>query len=344
MTERKFASAVRAALGHWLESTTPSQREADFLSPATLGASLALVVQQELVTSGHVPDEVRHSLLLKPSIHLEDLFDISSLVPTPTDFGPVPLTESTLVGQAAALAVHSALHMESVSYGTENAGMLFVNLVPLPGQGAFSEKSKKDMRGHTDGVSFPFNGDDDPNDERIAPSPDLVTLVGLRNPLHVPTKVIPVGDVLAQLSQDHIDQLMKPQYAISSQKTFRQGMKRMLGSELVSVDQPILRSANGSVYARYSHSNVVASVEGGVAEQASQAFEAACRQATQLIVIKPGDLLILNNRLALHGRGIVGETVGGTARWILRTYGLDTRDMPEHKRHLAERPRHILFP
>src|SRR5204863_7770511 len=115
---------------------------------------------------------MRRHVLQAPYCHLQGVFDASSQVDTPTGFNPVPDTTGTVAGRAAVLAVHAMLRMETVSYGTENDGNLFVNLVTLPGQGAFAEKSKKKMRGHTDGVSFPFNGEDDAENARIAPSPD----------------------------------------------------------------------------------------------------------------------------------------------------------------------------
>lgn len=236
------------------------------------------------------------------------------------------------------------LQMETVSYGTENEGGLFVNLVAIPGQGAVAEKSRKGLRGHTDGVSFPFTGEDDPEDARIAPSPDLVTLMGLRNPEDVPTKVISVVDVLAHLTPDDVEELKKPQYSIRSQKTFVQGMKRVLGKEHVAVDVPILKDDGVITRIRYSHSTVIPSVTGGAAERASDNLEAACDSVAVPVVVRPGDVLIINNRLSLHGRGTIGDKLGPKSRWLLRTYGLDTTTLPAHKRRLGDNPPNVLFP
>jgi len=234
--------------------------------------------------------------------------------------------------------------METVSYGAENEGSLFVNLVAIPGQGAFAEKSRKSLRGHTDGVSFPFTGEDAPEDARIAPSPDVVTLMGLRNPEDVPTKVISLVDVLAHLAPDDVDELKKPQYSIRSQKTFVQGMRRMLGKEHVAIDVPILKDDSVGTLIRYSHSAVVPSVTGGAAERASDNLEAACNCVAVPVVMRPGDILIINNRLSLHGRGEIGDKLGAKSRWLLRTYGLDTTRLPAHKRRLGDSPPHVLFP
>lgn len=344
MVEPDLAAAVKAAVDHWIQTTTPKQQQREMANPATLSAVLALTVCQSLVPGGRTPAALRGYVLQAPLFHLKGAFDPSSLADTPTDFYPVPNSPGTMAGRAAALAIHGVLQLETVAYGTENGGNLFVNLVAMPGRGVFANKSKKDLRGHTDGVSFPFNGDDDPQDARIAPSPDLVTLVGLRNPKGVPTKVMSLADVLAHLSPGDIDELKKPQYSISSQKTFVQGMKRMLGKEHVVADGPVLKDVAGRTCVRYSHNTVHPSTPGSPAEQASESLEAACNQVAIPIVVLPGDILVINNRLSLHGRGKVGDEVGGQSRWLLRTYGLDTSNLPAHKRHLGGIPPHVLFP
>lgn len=204
-------------------------RSAELAKPAVLSAALGSAVETSLVAGGFTAGTARQVVLGASFFHLKGVFAPDGLPDTPQDFIPVPIAVGTNAGRAAALAVHGFLQMETVSYGTENGGHLFVNLVPMPGQGKFPEKSKKSMRGHTDGVSFPFNGDDDASNPRIAPSPDLVTLVGLRNPNEVPTKVMVLTDVLAELSSADIAELKKHQYSITAQATFKLGTKQLLG-------------------------------------------------------------------------------------------------------------------
>lgn len=345
MTETDLAAAVKAAVDQWMQSTPPAQRRAELLAPAGLSAALGLTVEALLAGKGQSAAAARVFVLSAPYCHLPSVFDATALlVDTPEVFTPVPIADGAVAGQAAALAVHGLLRLETVSYGSENEGNLFVNLVAMPGTGAVAEKSKGGMRGHTDAVSFPFNGDDDPDDGRIAPSPDLVTLIGLRNPKGVPTRLMPTKDVLAQLSSADVDELKKPQFSIRAQRTFRQGTKRTLGKEHVVIDAPVLKDSSGGTYVRYSHSNVVPTVTGGPAEQASNKLEAACNASAKPVVVQPGDLLIVSNRLALHGRGEVGDDVGGQSRWLLRTYALDTSSLQAHKRHQGTAAPHVLYP
>lgn len=344
MTETDLAAAVKAAVDQWTQATPPAQRRVELSNPATLSAALGLTVEALLVGQGHAPGAGRAYALGATCCHLKGVFDAAQLVDTPEAFFPVPDTDGTTAGRVAALALHGLLQLETVSYGSENEGNLFVNLVAMPGAGAFAEKSKGGMRGHTDAVSFPFRGDDDPEDRRIAPSPDFVTLVGLRNPKGVPTTLMQLRDVLPLLSNVDIEELKKAQYAIRAQRTFRQGTKRILGAEHLVVEGAVLKDTGTGIIVRYSHSTVTPMTEGGAAERASNHLEAACNRTARPVVVQPGDILLVNNRLALHGRGEVGEDVGGQSRWLLRTYALDTSGLMSHKRHLGGRPPHVLFP
>lgn len=344
MTETDLAAAVTAAVDQWTLTTPPAQRRVELSNPATLSAVLGLTVEALLVGQGHAPGAGRAYALGATCCHLKSVFDAARLVDTPEAFFPVPDTDGTTAGRVAALALHGLLQLETVSYGSENDGHLFVNLVAMPGPGAIAEKSTGGMRGHTDAVSFPFNGDDDPQDGRIAPSPDFVTLVGLRNPKGVPTRLMQLQDVLPLLSEADVEELKKPQYSLRAQRTFRQGTKRILGAEHVVLDAPVLKDTGSGTYVRYSHSNVTPVVSGGPAELASNNLETACNQTARPVVVQPGDILLVNNRLALHGRGEVGDDVGGQSRWLLRTYALDTSSLLPHKRHPSGSSRHILFP
>lgn len=344
MTETDLAAAVRVAVDHWMQATSPAQRQEELSTPATLSAMLGLTVETLLMGQGHAPGAGRAYMLRTSHCHLAGVFDAASLVDTPEGFFPVPDTDGTVLGRAAALAVHGLLQLETISYGSENEGNLFVNLVAMPGAGAFAEKSKGGMRGHTDAVSFPFRGEDNPEDGRIAPSPDFVTLVGLRNPKGVPTRLMPLKDVLVRLSPADVEELKKPQFSIRAQRTFRQGTKRILGKEHVVIDAPVLKDSSGDIYVRYSHSTVVPTVTGGPAEQALNKLEAACNASAEAVVVQPGDVLIVSNRLALHGRGEVGDNIGGQSRWLLRTYGLDTSNLQQHKRYPPSTSSHMLFP
>lgn len=344
MTEPDLAAAVRTAVDAWIQARSRDQLLLEIASPDELSAGLAADLEQVLTDLGLDLEAAREAVLGAPYFHLKQVFVAADLPDTPDGFTPVPDAAGSVAARAAALAVHGFLRRETVSYGSENDGALFVNLVPMSGEGKIADKSKDKMRGHTDAVSFPFNGDFDQRNARIAPSPDLVTLVGLRNPSAVPTTVMPLKDVLAHLSAADIAELKKNQYSMEAQTTFISGTKDILGSVHTVIDEPVLKDSPPGTIVRYSHRSVQPTEEGGAAQEAADNLEAACKNAVISVVVEPGDVLVVSNRLCLHGRGVVGEGVGGEARWLLRTYGLDTSDLAPSRRHLGDRPAYVLYP
>lgn len=330
---------MKTVITSWLQSKELDEQLREIGYPANLSAELGLTLQQLLIKNGISCNEIRDYVLRTPYCLLKGVFTPDELPETPQGFIPVPDAKGTTIARVAVLAINGFLNLETISYGSENDGHLFVNIVRIPGEGIYAEKSAKNLRGHTDGVSFPFNNENDPQDSRIAPSPDIVTLVGLRNPHGIPTKIIPLRDVLPQLSAQDIEELKKSQYLIASQRTFHEGMKATLG-KVLTVLGPVLKDVFKNTYVRYSHSSVATEADVGPAKVAAENFETACEKIAIDLVINPGDICIINNRISLHGRGAIGDEVAGDSRWILRTYALDTSSLSAHKRHST----HILFP
>ena len=344
MNSPKLAAAISTAVAAWELETSFEQRADALADSGKLGSELASSVEEALIAAGEDLAAVRHEVLSAPFVVLTNVFEPAQLPETPDWFTPVPDATGTYSGRAAAIAAQAFLAMETVSYGSENSGELFVSLTAIPGEGKFARKSQGGLRGHTDGVSFPFNGETDASNARIAPSPDVVTLVGLRNPKAVPTTVMVVQEALRELSLEDIHELKQPQFSIESQATFLEGMRDVLGDVHTAIDEPVLKVAAIGTIVRFSHSSVSATEPGGAAEKAAENFAKACSKVAQAVAIQPGDLLIVSNRLCLHGRGEVGGEIGGHSRWLLRTYGLDTSQLDEGRRHLGDRPAHVLFP
>jgi L-asparagine oxygenase len=312
--------------------------------PGELGRELLPLVENELKSRNCSCTDVKDYAWQNPLVKLEAVFEPPELPDTPTDFRPIPEVEGTALAQVTAIACLATIDSTAVSYRSENEGDLFVNLVVLPpDRGAFTDKSAGKMSGHTDGVSFPLRGHRDPENARIAPSPDFVCLSALRNPNQVPTMVVPLDQLMASLSQEHIDELQKPQYIIGSQLTFREGMKKILGEDLIVDDAQLLFAMNGSWWIRFSHSSTqIAETDKKSAQEAMDALKHACADFAIPVPLAPGDIALVNNRIALHGRSEVGKAYGGQTRWLLRTYGLDVSDINPNQWH--EGSNFMLYP
>lgn len=334
------SAAVKSVVSAWLEARTPEAAEAEFAAPLVFGQYLAGLVRAELTPEqlGNPKETLQQAAFLK----FEKVFESADLPVTPEAFHPIPGCGGTIRSRATAITIICLLELEPISYGSENEGELFVNLVTLPGEGAVAEKSRKNMHGHTDAVSFPTRGLISEQFPKVAPSPDAVCLAALRNPDAVPTTVMRLATLLDALSPAQILELKQAQFLVRSQKTFVSGTKRILGEELVASDVEILLDTAEGTWIRYSHSSVGSIDDTSEAALAVQALEAACVQAKLEVALAPGDILVVSNRTALHGRATVGGDPGGESRWLLRTYGLDTGQVGEDQRY-ANSP-HMLFP
>ncbi|MGN0923279.1 hypothetical protein [Ectopseudomonas mendocina] len=158
---------------------------------------------------------------------------------------------------------------------------------------------------------------------------------------------MPLNEVLMGLSEQEIEELCKPQFTLVPQKTFRAGVKQVMNwphARPPRIDnRRVLFKREEGFWIRFSHSSVVDPIQdegtGGaavhaksVASSAREAFMARCRERVRSVILKPGDILLVNNRIGLHGRSEVGGEVGGESRWLLRTYGLETGDLAEEQR------------
>ncbi|WP_416199709.1 MAG: TfdA family taurine catabolism dioxygenase TauD [Pseudomonas shahriarae] len=337
MIDAHFSRAIHGSVSRWMHDNPLEFCLSALNNPVELGATLLPAIVTALEDVNISLYDVQRIAWSNPLIHLRAVFDVHELPETPTAFIPVPDVATTVAARACAVACLAALNSDTISYGSENEGYLFVNLVVLPGDDDFADKSKADMRGHTDGVTFPLRGQLHEFDKRVAPSPDFVCLSGLRNPDEIITTVMPLSAVLQQLTCDEITELTKPQYVIRPQKTFKRGLRTLFGKDSPLLDAmagiQLLFEGDDGYWIRYSHSAGDADYDSKLASQAIKRFEQACLECSTSVVIEPGDLLVVNNRVGLHGRGMVGGEVGGNSRWLLRTYGLDTQGLTPEQRY-----------
>lgn len=334
----KVSGAIREVVSEWAAARGLEAACGELATPAELALQLAVAVRGRVAPKDlGDPWAYVHQAGF---VRLAAVFDPADLGETPQAFFPIPSCLGTVAARAAMLAFIGLLDIEAVSYGSENGGELFVNLVTLPGEGLFADKSRKSMHGHTDAVSFPVRGYTSDSFHNIAPSPDTVCLAALRNPDGVPTTVMPVGALLTALPPEHVAELKKRQFSVRSQKTFITGTKRMLGEELVEVNVGILLETGEGTWIRYSHSSVDAL--GAESEAAIEALNAACAGAATHLILQPGDVLMVSNRTALHGRAEVGGDPGGTSRWLMRGYGLKTQGLAAAQRYAGST--HMLYP
>jgi len=152
--------------------------------------------------------------------------------------------------------------------------------------------------------------------ENHSPAPDLLVLVGLRNQAGTMTKLAPVSLALDCLSDSELNAMEGPWFDIAPQRTFETQQLRV-GAPLLSRQEP-----RHGLSMRFSHSNITVSEDAPPeAETALAHFRQALPDLYTGITIGSGDICLIHNRQVIHGREAPGPGVGGTTRWLLRTYG-----------------------
>lgn len=254
-----------------------------------------------------------------PWILVKGLHDPSGVTQrTPQDLQPAHKREEWWPAAYSALALLGALGLRVVSYRCENSGCAFVHLSPHPGQGARAENSIQMMGGHTDALHFPFPHEYNARKNDASPAPDFVVLTAIRNPNRTNTLVVRLSKLLDIISSRAQDELRKPIYLFSKQDTFRGPPTELIGYPVLS------RHPLYGDFIRFSSSRVSVEAERFPdAEIALKELREAIPKCREAVYVAPGDVLLVNNRAALHGReAIARPEYGNTGRWLLRTYGL----------------------
>lgn len=252
-----------------------------------------------------------------PYLHVRGTFEAAAITTATPDEMAVEVLESS-PAVAATLSLLRAAKLHPISYQYENGGQLAVHISPRRSNSVDRKsflKSTSALRGHTDASFNPTPDEFKLGDQEFAPSPDFLALACIRNPDGVPTNVVLLSSVLAHLSEDEILQLMAPIFILKPQPSFE------IDEDVVRIGAVLWRDAKGAHCCRFSHKYISVSEEDYPdAAKALLKFQQMVAEYAQPVVLGPGDILLLNNRTLIHGRGEVGGEWGPSARWLMRMY------------------------
>jgi alpha-ketoglutarate-dependent taurine dioxygenase len=205
-----------------------------------------------------------------------------------------------------------------VSYVQEQNGRLIKNLVPVhkTEYQQISTSSKVELEMHTESSFHPFR-------------PSYVLLLCLRGDEAVATTYADDFDIVPKLSNEAISILQKKWFTTQIDQSFRSD-----GQPDVHIHTPILEKTNTDwmVWKITYDSWFMKAVGDGSDESRSQAERAlqemrdAVNSSTKEVVLKTGDLLVINNDCTVHGRKPFQPRYDGTDRWVQRMLAI--REMP----------------
>lgn len=228
--------------------------------------------------------------------------------------GPTPRTWKTPASVQASLEYEMLLMLYGAALGTvfgwttQQDGHIVNDLVPIPlfEKAQVGASSRVELAWHTEDAFHPGRA-------------DFICLFCLRNPKCVPTTVASLNDALNGARPPA--SLFQACVRIIADDAQQLGAKR-LGSNAWTGDTveavPILTQTSRGITMCIDPAYMsVCTEDRHVRDEISQ-FCSAIEQHMMDVVLRPGDLLILDNRHVVHGRRPFRPSYDGCDRWLKR--------------------------
>jgi alpha-ketoglutarate-dependent taurine dioxygenase len=141
--------------------------------------------------------------------------------------------------------------------------------------------------------------------------PDYILLLCLRGDDKAATTYASVNEIIESLSNEVVKSLKQPWYRTAVDDSFR-----TQGEPQKEFIIPILSEVNDKMTITYDNFFMR-----GINEYANMALAElnyAIKKCTREIVLKTGDLLVIDNSTAIHGRKPFQARYDGTDRWVQR--------------------------
>jgi L-asparagine oxygenase len=234
---------------------------------------------------------------------------IGAVPPTP----PTPTTPARKdsVSEFTLLTVARRLG-QPVGYEPEHGGDLVQNIVPIESalDRQVSTSSKVQLMFHTEAAFHPHR-------------PRYLLLLCLRGDAAAHTTLSSITEVLPQLPSDVVDVLFEPRFRTAVDESYLHGRISVLGDPFA-----VLSGDRGCASPQSDSPSSIsmlfdADLMVGVDEQADEALRvladatAACHTS---VALEAGDLLIVDNSIAVHGRTPFTARFDGADRWLQRTF------------------------
>ncbi|WP_134662748.1 MULTISPECIES: TauD/TfdA family dioxygenase [unclassified Amycolatopsis] len=223
---------------------------------------------------------------------------LGPLPPTPGRYDSLQMYAT----QPAALLVSLALCIgEPVGFADEKGGSLVHDVVPVPGMADFpGNAGSAPLTLHVENAFHPHR-------------PDVVGLLCLRND-HDDAAALRTASgrrAVRLLDSGTVDVLREPRFVTEAPASFGSGETAAEPHAVLygSVEDPSVRVDFTSTHAT-----------DGAAAGALAELSWALEEVRTDLVLAPGDLALVDNRVALHGRSRFAPRHDGTDRWLHRVF------------------------
>ncbi|MDT0492047.1 TauD/TfdA family dioxygenase [Streptomyces griseus] len=207
-------------------------------------------------------------------------------------------------------------------YQDEKSGALFHDVHPVRGEETRIENSGSvAFDFHTENVHHPLR-------------PDYLGLLCLRQDHEriAATRVSSVRDALPLLTDEQVAELRKPQFHSLYPTSFA---RNIAGPRPSAGPHPVIFGPADRPFMRFNSHNTQGSEP--EARAALRALTGALEEVCRDLVLAPGDLVVLDNHVVVHGRSAFTPRYDGRDRWLRRFYSL--RNTPLWAQRMMWHPR-----
>ncbi|MPY42418.1 oxygenase [Streptomyces phyllanthi] len=227
-------------------------------------------------------------------------------------------------GTSGTLMLVADLVGSLIGYQDEKNGALIHEVHPVKGEETRIENSGSvAFDFHTENVHHPLR-------------PDFLGLLCLRQDHDgvAATRVASVREAQDLLTGEQQEVLRDARYNSAYPTSFS---RNIAGPRPTAGPHPVLFGRDPDLFMRFnSHNTTAPDPEGAEALRAlSAALESVCKD----VVLEPGDLVLVDNHIAAHGRSSFTPRYDGEDRWLRRCYSL--RAVPRWAERMMSRKRVI---
>ncbi len=277
----------------WVLRTAPTdQLDDDLVHLAALGTRDLPIDVDDAITRFASESHRSGALLIRNA-------PIGDLPPTPaTPESPVAKnleTELTLLTVARRLG-------QPVGYIPEHGGRIVQNIVPTQTDAdqQTSTSSRSKLMFHTETAFHPFR-------------PRYLLLLCLRGDPAAHTTLVSVHELIDRLPDDVVDVMFEPRFRTAVDSSFLRGRTNELGAARPLItgtrqEPTFVFDADLTVGTDTEADDVLVRVRDLIEEIKTS------------VVLEPGDLLVVDNNVAVHGRSPFTARFDGYDRWLQRSF------------------------
>lgn len=272
---------------------------------AQLDVDLVNVAQSQVI---NLPAALRHQLTSfattppPAGCMLISGLPVGDLPATPAE--PTAQTDKSNATELRLLTLASVLG-EAVGYQPEHGGDVVQNIVPVQASATSqtSTSSAVNLMFHTEAAFHPHR-------------PRYLLLYCLRGDPAARTTFASIHSALAYLDPAVVEVLFQPRFRCAVDESYLHGRTNVLSAPMA-----VLTGTSADPTMVFDQDLMV-----GMDEEAEEALEILGQTLARHhdgVVLTPGDLLVIDNHLVVHGRSPFEARFDGTDRWLQRAFVVD---------------------